>query len=175
MCRRGSFDAKARTCSQNFDPSRQLVYIQLDWNDVASSDADVQKGKRRWGPLQQVLLGYVQACVRLDVDLVIESFADQYFSWEQAVGRPRHCIVQFRTSIKSIDQTADDSFWECLIDFLTRPPRLPGRPVSFQPLTCRHIARELKSLAGSKGTPCDRFFGAQDPSWTGRLQKRRQR
>lgn len=166
------FRSKSSNVQPNFDPSRQLVYMQLDWNDIASSDLEVQQGKRRWGVLQQVVLGYVRACVRLDVDLVMESFADQYFSWSHNANCPPHCIVQFRTSIKSIDQPADESFWSRLIDFLTQPPRLPGRPVSFQPLTCRHIARDLRSFSRTHEHTMRNLFWCSRPELDGRIARK---
>ncbi len=139
------FRRKHSSILPNFDPRRHLVYLQLDLNDLAN-----ERGYS-WSQVQLSLLGFLRAYEMLDIDLVIEAFGDQLIKLPTSSGaesKPgRKAIVQFRTVLKRIDQPFDDLVWHHIRGYLSKPPKFPGRPVSFHPLTAKHIGAEITRLS----------------------------
>jgi hypothetical protein len=123
-----------------FDPREHLAVLAFDVNDLRlheSGDEHQQRATHRF------LACLLTAYQRLEVDCVVLGFADQLLTLADG----RNVCLHFPVTLKRLEEPFDDGFWGRLAHLLHRPPRFPGRPTCFHPLSLRDMTDVFDEVA----------------------------
>jgi hypothetical protein len=129
------FRQRASVIEPVFDPNEHLVVIAFDINDLRRHDDWWEDDER--AAVHRFLACMITAYQRLEVDCVVLGFADQLLTLPDE----RRVCLHLSMTLKGLDDEFDGAFWNRLAHLLNRPPRFPGAPCCFHPLSLRDITR----------------------------------
>ncbi len=135
------FRQRGSTIEPVFDLSEHLVVLAFDLNDLQRHDNWLEGDRRE--AMQRFLACLLTAYQRLEVDCVVIGFADQLV----ALKGGRNVCLHLTMTLKRLEDDFDSGFWNRLSHLLNDPPRLPGSPTCFHPLSLRDVAGAFDRVA----------------------------
>lgn len=121
-----------------FDPREHLVVATFDLNDLRDL---------RWSGNRREILRFLAVLLtcyqRLDMDLVVQGTADQIVTLSDG----RLVCVHFVARLKEVEESFDEVFLPRLMQWMSRPPGLPGESGCFHPLCAEDISKAFDSAS----------------------------